>query len=150
MILFTQIVANIQLQSLVANISTNDTCDEAYTKFTAHYNKIVSSESLNIFCKHFNYVQLNGGKIYEHSDIEHVVQHINPLINKQKTATLTGNCAEDACTIDDPLTPLNPYQTVSFSDSLSSIPQIYSIQLYVYKYSHISTLFHLPLVRACS
>ncbi|CAL5979337.1 Hypothetical_protein [Hexamita inflata] len=48
------------------------------------------------------------------------------------------------------LSNINPYQTVSFSDSLSSALQIYSIQLYVYKYSPISTLFHLPLVRACS
>ncbi|CAL5986476.1 Hypothetical_protein [Hexamita inflata] len=45
---------------------------------------------------------------------------------------------------------VNPYQTVSFSDTLSSAPQIYSIKLYVYKYSPISTLFHSPPVRACS
>ncbi|CAL5994720.1 leucine-rich_repeat domain-containing protein [Hexamita inflata] len=45
---------------------------------------------------------------------------------------------------------INPYQTVSFSDSLSSALQIYSIQLYVYKYSPISTLFHSPPVRAGS
>ncbi|CAL6077380.1 Conserved_hypothetical protein [Hexamita inflata] len=44
----------------------------------------------------------------------------------------------------------NPYQTVSFSDSLSSAPQIYSIQLYVYKYSPISIIFHSPSVMACS
>ncbi|CAL6056261.1 Hypothetical_protein [Hexamita inflata] len=45
---------------------------------------------------------------------------------------------------------INPYQTVSFFDSLSSALQIYSIQLYVYKYSPISTIFHSPPVRACS
>ncbi|CAL6109821.1 Cathepsin_L [Hexamita inflata] len=116
MLITTIVIAKTIEQQLIANISTNESCETAYIKFATYYNKNHTNKAKEVFCHRFNYIQKYGGKLYSNSDL--IISLKDNTIPRQKKSQQVSNCAEDFCIASDPLRKLKQvYKSVSLVEA---------------------------------